>query len=299
MSEYDDPVDAVILAFLAYMEGVAPRPTLDHLADKDRLRAAAYLDGIAVARGIDPYTSRPAIESLLADTPLAGLLPALRHTGVDGADVDGADLAMVRTVLVGVDGRAQVEIDADIAMGASVVFAYLDLRARFLLVPNATPVVTEEVRAAVKSLFDGDPDTSRVCVVATRSGDLLTQVLAADEIGHTITTPRGEPHLRWDPPLPLAMAARRMLEQSAPEWPAFDFDEARIEALDVSSVAAGIARRIIAHESARSYRGDKRRAYKALVGHEHVLAELVARIAEPGTELDLDVEITRIVQAAA
>src|SRR6185369_7715972 len=120
------------------------------------------------------------------------------------------------------------------------------LRARFLLVPGAVPSVTGPVRSLVARLFVDDPDTSRVGVVAAGSDDLATQLLAADEIGATITTPRGEPHLRWDRPLPLRLAARRMLEQSAPEWPAFDFDSARIEALDVTTLAAEIARRVIA-----------------------------------------------------
>jgi hypothetical protein len=289
MSEYDDPVDAVILAFLDHLEGLGPRPTLDHLAAADRVRAAAHLDGIAAARGLDPYRSRATVEALLADTPLAPLLPALGVSAV--ADVDPRTLW---TVLSEVDSRARVEID-----GSDVVFAYLDLRARFLLVPAATPVIDENVRAAVRRRFDADPDTSRVGVVAAGSGELLTQLLAADEVGDSITTPRGEPHVRWEPVLPLALAARRMLEQSAPEWPGFDFDEGRIEALDVTGLAADIARRLIAHESGRSYRGDKRRAYQALVGHEQAFAELVARVAVPGARLDLDAETSRILRAAA
>jgi hypothetical protein len=194
-----------------------------------------------------------------------------------------------------VDSRAQVDIDST---SHTVVYSYLDLRARFLLVPTATPVVTEEVRAAVEALFDADPDTARVGVVAARSDELVTQVLSADDVGATITTPRGEPHLRWDPRLPLVLAARRILEQSAPEWPSFDFDQAHNDALDLTTIAAGIARRVIEREAARSYRGDKRRAYKALVGHERVFAELVVRVSTQGADVDLDVETSRILQAA-
>jgi hypothetical protein len=294
MSEYDDhagpvdPVDAVVLAFLDHLEGVGPRPALDHLPGPDRARAAAQLDGLTIARGLDPYRSRPTVEALLADTPLAPLLPALRPAV---AEVDPRTLC---TVLSEVDSRARVEID-----GADVVFGYLDLRARFLLVAAATPVVDEEVRAAVRRRFDADPDTSRVGVVAAGSAELLTQLLAADEIGDTITTPRGEPHVRWEPVLPLALAARRMLEQSAPEWPGFDFDETRTEALDVTGIAAEIARRLIAQESGRAYRGDKRRAYQKLVGREQAFADLVARVAVPGAGLDLDAELIRIMRAAA
>jgi hypothetical protein len=290
----DDAVDAVVLAFLDYLEGVAPRPTLEHLTDADRPRAEALLAGLVAGRGIDPNASRPSVESLLVGTPLAGLFPEVTDAG--GEQAGGVDLTTVQRVLGDVDSRALVAIDS---ASATVVYSYLDLRARFLLVATATPVITEEVRAAVGTLFDTDPDTSRVGVVAAGSDELLTQVLSADDVGPTITTPRGEPHLRWDPRLPLALAARRILEQCAPEWPSFDFDQAQGEALDLATVAADIARRVIERESARSYRGDKRRAYKALVGHERVFAELVVKVSAPGSNVDLDEETTRILQAAA
>ena len=34
MGNYDDPVDVVMLAFLDYLDGTAPRPALDHLAER-------------------------------------------------------------------------------------------------------------------------------------------------------------------------------------------------------------------------------------------------------------------------
>lgn len=291
MSGHADPVDAVILAFLDYLEGAAPRPALDHLVDHDRVRAKELLDGLMAARGMDPRANRPTVEALLADTPLARLLPAL-----PASQSDRADLAAIQRVLAGVDSRARVAVDDD---AGTVIYSYLDLRARFLLVPTDTPVVTEPVRTLVERLFARDPDTSRVGVVATRGDELTTQLLSAEDVGDTITTPRGEPHLRWESPLPLALAARRMLEQGAPEWPAFDFDRAQTEALDLATVAAEIARRVIERESARSYRGEKRRAYKALVGHERVFADLVAKVSTKGSTVDLDAETTRISQAAA
>ena len=67
----------------------------------------------------------------------------------------------------------------------------------------------------------------------------------------------------------------------------------------MTSLAAEIARRVIAREAGRSYQGDKRRAYQALVGQENLFASLVARVTEPGRELDLDDETTRIARVAA
>jgi hypothetical protein len=287
----DDPVDAVILAFLDHLEGSAPRPALDHLAEVDRQRAQEMLDGLTTARGIDPRASRPSVESLLMDTPLAGLLP----TRVDVAD---PELGAVRRVLAGVDPRAHVAVDGG-SRGASVVLSYLDLRARFMLVTANLPALSDQVRSQVRALFDADPDTSRIGVVATGSDELMTQIFSADDVANTVTTPRGQPHLRRDAPLPLNLAARRMLEQSAPEWSSFDFDHGSGEALDVASVAQQIARSIIERESARSYRGDKRRAYRALVGHENAFSDLVIRICAQASPVDLGQEITRLSQVAA
>ena len=291
MTTRDDPVDAVILAFLDHLEGAAPRPTLDHLEPDDRRRAQAILDGLLTARSIDPHAARPSIESLLADTPLARLLPAS-----EAARPGTVDLATVARALAGVDHRARVHVDD---ATSTVLYSYLDLRARFLLVPADTPAVTDAVRAQVGALFDRDADTSRVGVVASGSGELTTQVLAAEDLGDTITTPNGERHVGWDPALPLRLAARRMLEQSSPEWPAFDFDHAYSEPLDLPAVAAEIARLVIEREAARSYRGEKRRAYRALIGQERIFADLVAKVSAHGATVDLDVETNRIGQAAA
>jgi hypothetical protein len=41
-------------------------------------------------------------------------------------------------------------------------------------------------------------------------------MLAADDLADTITTPRGEPPLRFEPLLPLAAAARLMLDRVRP-----------------------------------------------------------------------------------
>jgi hypothetical protein len=292
VTNYDDPVDAVMLAFLDYLEGtMSARPTLDHLTEDDRRRAEELMASLEAGRGIDPHASRPSVEALLAGTGLAGLLPLSPASAARAADP-----ANVRDVLAGVDARAW----ADIGSGGTVVYGYLDLRARFVLVNTDTPVAYDEARALAERLFDGDADTTRVGIVAARSYELVTQVLTAADVGCTVTAPRGEPHTQWTPPLPLAMAARQMLEQCAPEWEPADFDRALSEPLDVAAIAAEIAGRIIGREAARPYRGDKARAYRALTGNEAVFAALVVAVAEHGTgAVDLEGEITRMTRAAA
>jgi hypothetical protein len=288
VTEKHDPVDAVILAFLDYSEGAGPRPTLEHLTGTDRERAQALIAIAAAGREIDPDLSRPSIEALLADTPLVDLFP--------GVSSVGDDLTRVRRVLNTVDGRAQVDVDASTL---TVLYSYLDLRARFLIVAATVPIVTDAVRDAVTALFEADPDTSRVGVVAAGSDELVTQVLSADDLGDTITAPDGATHVRWAPRLPLALAARRMLEQAAPEWPSFDFDRPYGGGIDLTTVAADIARDVIAREAGRSYRGDKKRAYRDLVGQEQVFADLVALVSARTRDVDLEAETARILRAAA
>jgi hypothetical protein len=285
MSDHDDPVDAVILAFLDHLEGTGPRPSLDHLAEPDRHRVEPILAGMASARGMDPRATRPSVETLLADTPLAGVLSTTAPAGT----VEG-----VRRLLATVDSRASVELDGD-----DIIWSYLDLRARFLLVPTGSALVTPALRVRVQEAFATDPDTSRVGIVATRSDELLTQMLAADDLADTITTPRGEPPPRFEPLLPLAVATRLMLEQRAPEWPPFDFDHDGSDPLDLPDMVTRIARTIIAREAARSYRGEKRRAYKDLVGRESAFVDLVVRVFAQESHLDLERETARIVRAAA
>jgi hypothetical protein len=97
----------------------------------------------------------------------------------------------------------------------------------------------------------------------------------------------------------LALAARQLLEQAAPDWPSFDVDRAYEGVLDLTTVAAEIARTLIAREAARSYRGDKKRAYRDLLGHEQAFAEMVARVSARRSAVDLDAEINSITRAAA
>ena len=292
MTKREDRVDAVIQAFLDHLEGAAERPNLDQLTDEERREAEALMASLEAAQGIDPSASRPSIERLLAGTPFEEILHA--H---DRASAGALDIETVRDVLVAVDGRARVEIDH---ANQHAVYSFLDLRARFVMVDldGSEPFVTDAARSTVDAIFHTDPETTRVGIVA--AGSLITQMLAAHDLGRTITTPNGSSHIQWEPPLPLSLAVRRMLEQCAPEWDRFDFDPASGEPVDIASIAAELARRLIAQEAARRYQGEKARAYKSLLQQEDLVAELAASVLlEPPGSVDLDAEVTRIVQAAA
>jgi hypothetical protein len=240
------------------------------LSVADRAYAAALVDGLAAARGIDPNRRRPPLEALLAGTPLAGLFPD-RLLGVE-------------EVLAGIDHRARVSRD-----NTGVIFEYLDLRARFVLDPDRGDAGADPSRELARRIFADDPDTSRIGIVAGQTAELTTLVVSPQDVGDAIGPASPEPAL------PLALAARRLVEQSAPVWPAYAVDRATLEPFDVAAVAAQIARRVLSREVARAYRGEKRLAYRALADQAEVFAALAVRVSTPGEPADLHRELDRIV----
>lgn len=294
MINNSDAVDSVLLAYLDFLEGAGPEPAMDHLTADERSQAEALIASLRAGRGIDPHASRPSLEALLFGSEFESSAATAADTGRNAVT-----LMDLRSALAGVDQRTKAELDTSLAE-PTVVFSYLDVRVRFVLVDAGDPEVSDDVRATVAAIFMADSDTSHVGVVAARSDELVTQMLAVDDLGATITTPHGHRHDQWEPPLPLTMTARRVLEQTAPEWDAFDLDPSLAAPLDVADLARDIASRVVAREAARPFKGEKGRAYKALVGHEDLLADLVAKVsATDGAAVDLEAETTRIARAAA
>lgn len=290
----DSQVEEVIQAYLEYLEGTGPKPVFDELDDAERRRATALIDSLRAGRGIDPYASRPPIEALLAGTELEGALTAT------GAQRLLADLTTVRNILSASAPRARAEIDVASDGTESVVFGYLDLRVRFLLVDGGTPTVTDQVRSMVQRSLDQDPNTAYVGVVARGDEELSTQLLSAADLGPSVTTPRGDTQTPWLPVLPLEWAALQVLEQGAPEWEPFEFEPGLAVPLDVAVVATDLARQVIEREASRSYRGDKAIAYKSLAGREGDFAELVALVATHAVgAVDLNANTLRIAKDAA
>lgn len=53
--------------YFDYVEGIRDSaPSLDPLTEANRRRATTWIESLGVARGIDPYTSRPATDILEA-----------------------------------------------------------------------------------------------------------------------------------------------------------------------------------------------------------------------------------------
>lgn len=293
-----DEVEAVIQAFLDYLEGVGPEPTLDHLDEERRHEAAALIESLRAGRGMDPYASRPSIEAMLAGTDFESALPAagLTRTGADR----GADTAAICEVVSSADPRGRIEVEHGADGTDTIVLGHLDLRVRFLLVDAPSPAVTDEVRAVLARQLSHDPDVEYFGVVASLDEELSTQLLSAADLGPTTMAPYSDAQASWTAVLPLAWATRRVVELGAPEWESFDLDADTIEPLDVESVATQTAHEVIAREAGRAYRGDKARAYKSLVGRDGAFVDLVEQVAARGSvNVDLESEAWRIAREAA
>lgn len=280
MNRHSDAVDAVLAAFSDHLAMGTVRPTLEHLDPHDRQVAADLMRLMDTGRRIDPSASAPSLEALLADTEFAAALPPATLRPVPPV------LDQLRDVLTGIDPRAEVIAEP----GGFVSFAYLDLLARFHLVDGDEPTVAERV---IKALFDADVDVDLIGLVAVATPELLTRVVSRYDVDTTVSTAAGRPVA---PPsaLPAVLAARQIMEHSAPEWGGFGLDGGLVDdVVDVASLAGHFATMLVAGEAKRRYQGDKALAYRSLVGHEHRIAELVARASllgqvpfDPAAEVD-------------
>jgi hypothetical protein len=238
-------------------------------------------------RRIDPSASAPSLEALLAGTEFADALPAAAPMPAPPV------LHQLRDVLTEVDPRAEVVAEPE----GFVSFAYLDLLARFHLVDGNEPTLAHH---AVKVLFDADVDVDLIGLVAAETPEMLTRVVSRYDVDTTVSTAADRP-VAPQPALPAVLAARRIMEHSAPEWGGFGLDGGSVDdVVDVASLATHLTTKLVAEEAKRRYQGDKALAHRSLVGHEHRLAELVAAASLPReVPFDLAAEVDRIARQVA
>ena len=283
MNGHNDAVDDVLTAFSEHLEHGTPRPPLDALNPHDRRLAEDLMRLMETSRGIDPSASAPSLEALLADTEFADAL------AVGAPSAEAPVLHRMRDLLTDVDSRAEVHVDDE----GFVSFGYLDLMARFHPLETDDPSLPDN---ALRALFDADAYVDLVALVATQTGELLTRVVSRYDVDPTISTAAARPAPLAPPVLPLAIAARAILEQSAPEWGEFSLDRVAHDLVDVADLELDIATRVVAEEAKRRYQGDKAVAYRGLVGHEHRVVKLITTATRQGEPVDLAAEVDRLVR---
>jgi hypothetical protein len=283
MNGHNDAVDDVLAAFSDHLEHGSPRPALDSLNPHDRRLAEDLMRLMETSQGIDPSASAPSLEALLADTEFADGLPVAAPTP------EAPVLQRMRDLLTDVDSRADVHVDDE----GFVSFGYLDLLARFHPLETDDPSLPGN---ALRALFDADAYVDLVALVATQTGELLTRVVSRYDVDPTISTAATRPAQLAPPVLPLVLAARAILELSAPEWGEFGLDRVARDLVDVADLELDIATRVVAEEAKRRYQGDKAVAYRGLVGHEHRLVELLTTATRLGERVDLAAEVDDLVR---
>jgi hypothetical protein len=245
MNGNHDVVDAFLAAFSEHLEHATPRPTLDHLDADDRQHAEQLMRLMETGRRIDPSASAPSLEALLAGTEFAdALAPAAptQHRTV---------LHQVQDVLTDVDPRVEVHVDDNERF---VAMSYLDLLVHFHPVDREDPWMPDD---ALRELFDADVDVDLVGLVATGTADLDVRVVSRYDVDNTIATSAHRPAASSGM-LPLALAARAIIEQSAPEWGEFGFDRVALDPVDVADFERAIATRLVAEEGSGDTRVTRR-----------------------------------------
>lgn len=286
MNGHNDAVDDVLAAFSEHLEHGAPRPALDSLDSHDRQLAEDLMRLMETSRRIDPSASAPPLEALLAGTEFADALPVAATTP------EAPVLQRMRDLLTDVDSRAEVHVDDE----GFVSFGYLDLLAQFHPLETDDPSLPGN---ALRALFDADAYVDLVALVATQTNELLTRVVSRYDVDPTISTAATRPAPMAPPVLPLILAARAILEFSAPEWGEFGLVRIVRDPVDVADLGLDIATRVVAEEAKRRYQGDKAVAYRGLVGHEHRLVELIMTAARPGEPGDLAAEVDHLARQAS
>ncbi|MDE0033499.1 MAG: hypothetical protein OXU75_10245 [Deltaproteobacteria bacterium] len=192
MSTKDDHLRKFREAYLDYLEGDRDEPpALEDLPERQRRTAAAFIESITAAHGVDPYASRPSIEQLVA-------------TWASKSD-RASDLgeALQDHLRFTVDQRALVTPDAAstaVGLASTLVIQARGLRIR--VVPETTSSNLEHAlnnRAEeIAKVFSAFPDSHAV-LYTTTGQEPLAVVVDRGDVYRAIETPSGErrpPRLR-------------------------------------------------------------------------------------------------------
>lgn len=213
----NDPVDAVVLAFLEYLDGTGPEPSLDHLTLEERALAQELIDSASVGRGIDPYESRPSISSLLAGSDLEHWLAPPETVGLS--------IDAIRTEVISALGAAALPIEDGAALSegirsnAVILFRAMRLRVQFRDdITTAVALSEVDPRVAGGPVFGRFPDTAGLILVIGDE-ELSSVPIGPLDTDDYIGAPDGHlypPHIRR-PILPLFDTLRSYVDAVAPD----------------------------------------------------------------------------------
>lgn len=231
----DDPVDAVVAAFIDHLENGGPEPSLDHLTEDERTEATELIDLIRDARGVDFYRSRPSLDTVLAGTKFEHQLQPPGTAGLT--------LGAIRTDIVSSLGSACEPIEDSTAQNEGVrsdaVVRFGSLRIRIQFRDDVTtPAALSQVdpRFAAGPVFGRFPDTAAV-VLVIGDQELSSVAIGPFDIDDFIGAPDGKVHQPKipRPVLSLFDTLRRLVDELAPDLTGDDAVDER-EAVEVDDI---------------------------------------------------------------
>lgn len=295
MTQSDDRIDAVIEAFLDFLDGVGDEPSLDHLDDDERARAERLIASLKAGRGIDPYASRPSLERLLADTEFE---PVLQAGALDAAvDRDLVD-DVRRQITVYTSYPVSVWRDADAAaIGVESDLVALVAAHRLRIQFRSDLRGPEDLSgldpsAVAGPIYGAFTDTAGVIVVFP-DDDLSSIAIDPLDIEYCIQTPGGtlEHPSTQRPVLALADTIRSYVDELVPHLETgvgFDMNAAeQVDPLMVAQTAATAAIDTTVNDGTRAKIDAKRSTWSALGPAE---VEFVADIVSDAMRGSIDAE---------
>jgi hypothetical protein len=234
-----DRLDAVVAAFLDYLEERGPRPALDHLTPGERREAEQLLALIEGGRGTDPASIPP-----LDEDPAVAAFQAAKPTPALGLSVPATRVTTQLQLL----NRDDLVVTLDVTSGlfpdapSDLMVRVSGLRIRVRLVePEDAATLADDLLASADRTFNRHPDTTAVALVAL-DADLSCLIVEPHETRPAFEAPTGRlgPARPARPILPFRSAVQSYLDGVEPLW---DDPGALADRLVEDSDIAGSARR--------------------------------------------------------
>lgn len=290
----DNPVDAVIAAFLDQLENGGPGPSLDHLTEGERTEVTEIVNLMKDARGVDFYRSRPSLDAVLAETEFDHRLeqPVTVGLSIDAIRADVVSSLGSPSEPIG-DGAAQNE---GIRSDAVVRFGSLRIRIQFRDdVTTPAGLCQVDPRAAAGPLFGRLPDTAAV-VLVIGDQELSSVAIGAFDIDDFIGAPDGQVHQPriTRPVLSLYDTLRGVVDELAPDLACGDaFDDFETIELDniIRTECASACAAVVAE--GKKARTEAKNETWADFEEAALIASLVEEAASGElSEADLDARLT-------
>lgn len=296
----NDPVEAVIAAYLEHLEHGGPEPSLDHLGADDRRRAEQMIELMLEGRGIDVYRSRPSLDALLAGTEFEDWLtpPDSAGLSIDAIRADVVESLGSASEPIA-DGAAERE---GIRCDAIVRFQSLRLRLQFRDdIATAADLARVDPRAAAGPIFGRFPETPAVVLVIGDTG-LSSVPIDPYDTEDIIGTPDGEiyPPRITRPVLPLYDTLRMLVDELVPDLAVNDISDGRapVERDDIIRAECEKAAAAVVTEGAKARTDAKKETWSAFDEYELLASICAAATIEELTEDELGARITAAATAA-